>query len=330
MHMVSKTGPACRLALHRNRRSIRGKAFGITVLVSALLCLLLFAGCSPKKFAVNVLGDAISGGGGAFTSERDPDLVREALPFGLKTYESLLGVSPEHEGLLLAAARGFTAYAFLLQKQADKLDETDLARARHLRSRAHDLYLRGRDYALSALELRYPGFGTALRSGPEQALKQTEPDDIHYLYWAGAAWAGALSAAKDDLTLVADLPLSASLVRRVLELDETYEMGAAHDFFIAYEGGRPGGDRAKAREHYRRSLELSRGLRASTYITLAEVISIKQQNLAEFREQLAAAKAIDIDQEPKLRLVNVIAQDRAAWLESRIPELFLIENKVTR
>ncbi len=281
-------------------------------------------GCSPKRFAVNVLGDALSGGGGAFASEEDPELIREALPFGLKTYESLLEISPEHEGLLLAAARGFTAYAFLLQRRGDVLDATDLDQARHLRERANRLYLRGRDYALRALELRYPGFGDALRKERERALARTEAEDVPCLYWGGAAWAGALSAAKDDLALIAELPIAAAMVRRVLALNETYQMGAAHEFFIAYEGGRPGGNRSKARQHYRRAVELSGGLRASAHLALAESVSVKEQNLIEFRRLIAAAKAVDVDREPELRLVNVMARERAIWLESRIGELFLV------
>ena len=41
-----------------------------------------------------MIGDALSGGG-VYTSDEDPELIREALPFGLKTYESLLDVSPD-------------------------------------------------------------------------------------------------------------------------------------------------------------------------------------------------------------------------------------------
>jgi len=63
--------------------------------------------CSPKLVAVNILGDALARGGGVYASDEDPDLIREAIPFGLKTYESLIEVSPEHQGLLLAAARHY-------------------------------------------------------------------------------------------------------------------------------------------------------------------------------------------------------------------------------
>ncbi len=290
--------------------------------ILGLLALSLPA-CSPKLVAVNILGDALAGGGGVYASDEDPELIREAIPFGLKTYEALMEVSPEHRGLLLSAASGFTAYAYLIQDEADRLDASDLHRARVLRARANRLYLRGRDYALRGLEVQYPGFTAKLRQDPSSALALTTVEDVPYLYWAGASWAGALTAAKDDLHLLAELPISGALVDRVLILDEGYELGAAHEFFIAYEGGRPGGSASRAREHYRRALEVSGGQRASVHLALAESVVIREQNVEEFRTLVAAALALDPGRVPTLRLVNTIAQRRAHRLERRIPELFV-------
>jgi predicted anti-sigma-YlaC factor YlaD len=291
--------------------------------VAVALVLSFFAGCSVKRTAVNIIGDALAGGGGVYTSDEDPELIREAIPFGLKTYESLLAVSPEHRGLLLAAAGGFTSYAYLLQDDADRIDATDLAKARRLRRRANRLYLRGRDYALRGLEVNNSDFTTNLYTDSSAALAMTTEDDVPFLYWAGASWAGALSAATDDLNLIAELPIAAALVGRVLELDESYEHGAAHEFFISYEGSRPGGSVNQARRHYRRALEISGGSRASVHLALAEAVAIREQNLAEFRELVAAALAVDPDKTTQLRLVNVIARRRARWLETCIPDLFL-------
>ena len=293
-----------------------GKLSVLLLLVGAL------SACSVKRTAVDIVGNAISGDGGTYASDDDPELIREAMPFGLKTYESLLEISPEHQALLLSAARGYTAYAFLLQGEADRLDAADLGRARARRDRARKHYLRGRDYALRGLAVAHPGFVAALRQDAAAVLVTTEVAEVPFLYWGGVAWAGALSAVKDDLDLLAELPLAAAMVGRAIELDEAYEGGAAHEFFIAYEGGRPGGDVDSAREHYARALALSGGARASVHLTFAEAVAIKQQDLAEFRDLIGAALAIDPDRMPELRLVNTIAQQRARWLESRIPDLF--------
>jgi predicted anti-sigma-YlaC factor YlaD len=284
---------------------------------------MLASGCSIKAVAVNSIGNALSDGGGVWMSDNDPELVKEAIPFGLKMNESLLEVSPEHRGLLQATGQGFAAYAFLLKEEADRAADGDLPKARKLRSRSSRLFLRGRDYALRGLEVRYPGFTDRLKTDRATALAATDEEDAGLLYWAGVSWAGALSTAKDNLVLVQELPTAAALVGRVLELDEAYGHGSAHEFFVAYEAGRPGGNREAARTHYRRALELSGGERASVYLALAESISVADQDVGEFRDMLARARAIDSERMPENRLLNTIASERADWLEAQIPELFL-------
>ncbi len=288
-----------------------------------LICLsTLIASCSPRRAAVSLLADSLASGDGVMVTDDDPELVREALPFGLKVYESLLVEVPEHEGLLEAMAKGYTAYGYLLQHRADMIDARDLSAARELRSRAALHYQRGRDYALRALELRHPGFGEALRTDPATALADTDEADLNALYWAGAAWAAAVSAAKDDMGLVGDLPLAGELVGRALALDESYDEGRAHEFFIAYEGSRPNGSAADARAHYQRALALSHGRRASVYLALAESVVLREQNLADFERLIDAALAVDPESEPTLRLVNTIAHQRALWLRAHLPDLF--------
>lgn len=293
------------------------RALLLAVLLAAV------AGCSVKQMAVDVIGDALAEGGTAFVSDDDPELIREALPFALKTYEALLESSPDNRNLLLASARGFAGYAFLVEREADEIEATDLTRARDERARAKKLYLRGRDYALRGLAVAHEGFGEMLRADTDAALAMADQDDVPFLYWAGASWAGALSAAKDDLDLIAELPIAGALVGRVLVLDEAYDRGAAHEFLITYEGSRPDGSRDRARAHYRRALELSDSQKASVYVAFAEAVAIKEQDYAAFAELTDAALAVDADAVPELRLVNTVAQRRAAWLRSRASDLFL-------
>ncbi|MFZ1157352.1 MAG: TRAP transporter TatT component family protein, partial [Candidatus Sulfotelmatobacter sp.] len=126
--------------------------------LSSIVLVLAFAaattGCSIKKIAVNKLGDSLASGGTTFTSDDDPDLVGEALPFSLKLMESLLAESPQHRGLLFATCSGFTEYAFVyVQIPAEEIEDQDLAKADFLRTRARHLYLRARNYGLRGLEL---------------------------------------------------------------------------------------------------------------------------------------------------------------------------------
>ena len=286
--------------------------------------LLLLSGCAGmNRMVVNMVGDALSGSSDVFTGDSDPDLVREAIPFGLKTYESLLAVVPEHQGLLLSAASGFCSYAYLLKERADRLEGVDYPNAQHLRRRASKLFLRGREYALRGLEVRHPGFRTGVFTPGSSRLQSATRKDVDLLYWAGAGWAGALSTAKGNPLLIAELPLAGALVARVIELDEAFDSGSAHEFMISYEASRPGGDLAAARRHFARALHFSAGQRASVYVALAETVAIPEQDVAEFWQLLDAALAVDVDMQPEQRVANLVAQERALWLRTRTSQLFL-------
>ena len=208
----------------------------------------------------------------------------------------------------------------MLNDEADRMD--DPVRAKAQRRRAKGLYLRGRDHALRGLEVAHPGFAAALRSAAGDALAAATPDDADFLYWAGAAWAGALSADKQDFMLMAELRFAGLLVQRVVELDDAYDGGSAHQFLVTYEGARPGGSRDAARDHYRRTLELSGGGRAGVHLALAEAVAVPEQDLAAFRGLIETALAVDLDAQPDQRVANAIAQRRARWLLTQIPELF--------
>jgi predicted anti-sigma-YlaC factor YlaD len=294
-------------------------AAGVCVL--AVVCA---TGCSAKRMAVGAVADALGGaGGGSFSSDDDPELVRDAIPFGLKLYETLLESTPDHGGLLVATASGFASYAYLLQDDASRKEASDREGARALRQRASRLYLRGRDYALRGLEAAHPGFRTDQDADLGAALARTDRDDEDFLYWAAAAQAGALSANKGDAELIADLPRAGAFMQRVLELDEPYGAGAAHEFFVSYEASRPGGSVARAREHFARAQELAQGERASLFVSLAENVSVQEQNLAEFQSLLGQAQAVDLSRTPQNRLANVLAQRRAQWLLEHVADLFL-------
>jgi predicted anti-sigma-YlaC factor YlaD len=303
------------------RRDVRSHLFASTLIVLSFL-----PGCSVKKLAVDKLGDALANGGSAYASDDDPELVRAAVPFGLKTVESLLVEAPRHKGLLYAAASGFVQYAYaFVQQDADFVEAESLSRATELRTRARRLYLRALEYGLRGLEVDLPGFRERLRRDEKAALQDTRKAHVPLLYWTGLAWAGAISLAKDDSKLTADLHLAEALERRALELDEGYALGSIHDFFISYEAGRSsvGGSREEARRHLDRALALAGGKRVFPLVAYAESASVGAQDRQEFERLLHDALAVDPDAYPDGRLSNLVAQRRARWLLARADELFI-------
>jgi len=300
----------------------------------SLLPLLLLgplAACSVEGYAIDKLGDALSKSGSTFATDDDPELVAEAVPFSLKLIESLLEERPEHGGLLLAAARGFTQYSWaFVQQKSERLESVDLAAAEELRLRARKLYLRARGYGLRALELEHPGIGAGLRADPRRAAAELGTGDVERAYWLAAAWGGALTQGKDSPALLADQPIVEALLDRALELDEGFEDGALHTLLVSYEASRPGAQRGwqeRARAHFARAVALSGGRRAGPYVALAESVCVQDQKKAEFDALIAEALAVDVDALPQARLENLVLQARARWLAARAPELFLEDEK---
>jgi predicted anti-sigma-YlaC factor YlaD len=294
--------------------------------VVALLALGLLPACSVKHIAVNALGNALAEGGSSYARDDDPDLVWEAVPFGLKTVEGLLEESPRHKGLLFAAASGFVQYGYgRVQQEADFVEAHDLARATELRRRARRLYLRALGYGFRGLEVDFPGLRERLRTEGAPALSRTRKEHVPLLYFTGLAWFAAISVSKDDSELTADQGQAEALMRRALALDESYDHGALHDFFISWEGRGEsvGGSFARARTHLERAEALAGGKRVSALVNFAETVSVAQQDRKEFQRLLGEALAVDPDATPDMRLANLVYQKRARWLLTRADELFV-------
>lgn len=298
-------------------------------LVPLLGCWLLAGpGCTTVKHAaVKQVGNALAEGGSAFASDDDPELIRAAAPSSLKLIESLLAETPDHRGLRLAAASGFTQYAYcFIEQDADLQADQDYAGATALHTRARKMYLRARDHGLRGLEATHPDFARQLRADPRAAVRVAVADDVPLLYWTATAWAAAINLGKDNADLIADLVPVEALIDRALELDEGYDSGAIHAFLITYEmsrRGAPGDPAVRARRHFDRAMELNHGTQIAPLVSLAEAVAVAQQNRAEFTALLQRALALDPAAHPATQLANLVMQRRARWLLARTDELFL-------
>ena len=285
------------------------------------------AGCSAA--ASYVAADAITGDSSrAYVEDDDPELVRQAVPFGLKTMETLLEQHPNHQGLLTSLASGFTQYSYaFVQSDADEAEAAGkMAAARVSRDRARRLFLRARDYGLHGLEVRHKGISGRLEGARDldPVVAQLNKDDVRLVYWTAASWALAISAGKDDMALVAQLPAPGALMRRALTLDEAFDEGAIHEFFISWEAAQGGGEEAfrRSREHFERALVLSGGRKLGPYVAYAEAVVVPRQDRAEFNRLLQHVLTYDVESDKAHRLANVLAQRRARFLLSRADDLF--------
>lgn len=295
--------------------------------VAVLAASFLGGGCSLRKMAVGAIADSLAGGGGTFASDDDPELVGQALPFALKTVESLIEADPGNAKLLLFACQGFTQYSFAyVETPAVELEVRDYAAAQLQRRRALRMYLRARGYCFRALDARLgPGAAAGLLQDPAAALAKAGKEDVPLLFWTASAWGAAIAAGSDRPDLVVDWPAARALLERALALDPDWDRGSLHEAMVLVEGLPEvmGGSPDRAWQHWQRALELNGGERASTYVTWATTVSLRKQERVEFVDLLEKALAIDPDRVPAERLANLLQQRRARHYLARVDELFL-------
>ncbi len=327
-------------------------------IIPLISLLVIFSSCSINRMAVSMVSNALSGSGSStlFTGDNDPQLVGDALPFAMKVYEGLIDQDPENPDLLITTGSIFIMYANVyVHTPASMYPDDDYLIKNKDYARAKNLYLRGRDYLLDGLELRYSGFKESLFSGDyENAFTDLEKDDVEALYWAAAGWMSAISVDLFDMELTSKTSAAFSLILKALELDENYSSGSIHDFLLTAYGALPesmmfrntmdkeedlvyqfyisyyterGVDLSiseeKVRYHFMQSVNLSKGLKVSPYVSLASSISVKNQDAEEFRKLLEAALNIDIDLDPANRLANLVSKEKASWLLDHIDDFIL-------
>jgi predicted anti-sigma-YlaC factor YlaD len=285
------------------------------------------SGCALVKHkAVGMVASTLASSGDVFTRDDDPELVGQAIPFGLKLYESLLDSAPKNKDLLLATCSNFTQYGVaFLETEAMALGEASHHdEVAHLNDRALKLYLRAHGYCLRAMEVRFNGIGPKLAADPAAALAAARTRDVPLLYWTAASWGAAIALGLDRPELLIDLPTVRVLADRALALDEKWSKGALHEMFISLDSlpEALGGSTAHAREHFKRAVELQQGLSPGPYVALAIGVSVPAQDRAEFESLLKQALAIDPEKDPSNRLVTLVQQRRARALLDHIDTMF--------
>lgn len=290
------------------------------MVIAGLLAAVCLSGCS---LATKMVANSLTSSSSTLNSDNDPEFIRDAAPFGLKTYESLLESLPKHVPLLIATCRGFTSYAYgYLAMDADAIRYTDRPAAKAIDERALNMYLRAHGYCQRALEERFKGVTAMLLKDPANALAKAKKEDVELLYWSAASWGLAMAMNPD--TLAIDFPAVRAMAERALALDETWWNGALHELMITLDSQELlGGSHENARKHYERAVELQKGLSPGPHLSLAMGVSVARQDRAEFEKLLKMALAVNPDDNPSERLVTLLLQRRAKFLLDQADYLFL-------
>ncbi|MDH3452053.1 MAG: TRAP transporter TatT component family protein [Gammaproteobacteria bacterium] len=268
--------------------------------------LLAGAGC------VNIserLADSLSG---AIQRQTDIETVRDGAPAYLLMIDGLIDGDPQNAELLLSGARlyGFYAAAFV----------DDDERARRLAQRA-------RYYAGRALCIELPDVCAAVGARFETftaVLESVDEDEAWVLYGYGVAWAGWVQASSTDWHAIADVPKVRAAMRRVVELDERHEQGAAYVYLGVLATLLPpamGGEPEKGRAYFERAIEISEDRNLMAYVLFAKHYARLVFDRALHDKLLNEVINREIDSD-EFALSNTLAKARAQALLASGDEYF--------
>ena len=297
------------------------------IAVVALIVLpLVLSACSIKQIALKAVADELSGGtGGSFTQDEDLQFVGDALPFALKLMESINDAVPEHPGMKLTLASGFTLYGVVfVEWPATQLKYDDYAAYRAGLARARGFYSRGAGYALDGLDLNHDDFRSEIMRDAEAALAAAGPEDVPLLYWLGASWLVMVSTDRENPEMFGLLPVAMKIIDRAYELEPDYGNGSIREVLISLEPMRPlPGGAERARAQYDAVVALNDGNTAGPHVSLATAVALPAQDKAAFVELLNKALAVDVEAAPESRLANEYAREKAQFLLDHLDDLFL-------
>ena len=282
--------------------------------VLLLLPVLLQSGCAiHKKATVGASAIMLQEVAKASSKQSDLKIVREAMPSYLLLMDGMVEGWPDNPKILLGAAQGYSSYASAFTSDED-------------RDHAAVLFARAKRYALKAVELR----GLKDPAGCpfdefEKRLDRFGKKDVPYLFWAAACWGSWINQNLDSMEAMAELPRVERMMRKALELDESFYFGGPHLFMGIWYASRPpvaGGDLVTAKEHFLKAVEIGNGRFLMARVLYAEHYAKRAFDKDLYVSILKQVVEAPADVPPELTLLNTVAKKKAVEMLEKADEFF--------
>lgn len=216
--------------------------------IAAFFLVFALTGCaSIVSSATSRLAGSLSAG---ILNQDDPQTVADGAPAYLLLIDGLIDGSPKNVSLLMAGAKLYGAYGsvFIEDKQR-MLKMSDKA----FRYGARAMCI-STPPTCDMNKLPYDEF--VLR------LAKVKQSQVSILYVFATSWAGWIQPRSQDWNAIADLAKVKAALKRVIELDETYDRGGAHLYMGVLSSLIPpalGGNPKEAQAYFERAIALSEG-----------------------------------------------------------------------
>jgi hypothetical protein len=156
-------------------------------------------------------------------------------------------------------------------------------------------------------------------------LNDIRKKDIPYVFWTAACWGNWIGLNLSSMAAMAELPRVELMMRKVLELDETFYYGGPHLFMGIWYASRPkiaGGNLDLAREHFQKAITLGQGKFLMTHVYYAQYYARRAFDEELFRSELQKVLDTPADISPELTLLNTVAHQRAKDMLDHLKDFF--------
>ena len=271
-----------------------------------LLFLVIFlSGCSLNKVIVRSATGFMEDGISVLYREDDLGIAEHYLANNLKMIEILLVKDPNNTRLNIIASQGFGAYAMSFVEDTDP-------------NRASKLYLRGVKYGLKALPKKKKFSINTPPKELENILKKYNTDDIAALFWTGYNWGLYIMQNLDQTANLVNLAKTEMIMKRCLELGQSYYYYSVDLFFGAYYAGRPkilGGNPEKGKGFFLHNIEQNKDKIILGKLFYARYYAIQTFNEELFDNLIEEILTFDIEKNPDYKLLNAVCQKKAKLLK---------------
>ena len=276
--------------------------------IVAFLFLIVFStlGCSMQTMAIRTTGGILEFGVESINEEEDIVIAEQAIMANLKMLEALIKGDPNNKQLLVLATQGYAGYALAFVEDEDP-------------KKAKMFYNRAKNYGMRALRQK-KAFRQTVDGKLEDfgaALKKFNIKDVPALFWTANSWGNWINLSRDSPSAIVQMGRVELMMKRILELDESYFYGGVHMFYSVYYGGRSrmfGGSPEKAKWHFDKFIKLSEGKFMIGKVLFAQYYAVQMQDDVLFKRLLNETLDAPGDVLPEQRLVNEIAKVKAAAL----------------
>ncbi len=284
------------------------------VVFSVILFFVFSTGCSSTKFMVNSMEPLMEHMNTAVNKHTDVELVKAAMPAALLQLDGLIEASPDNAKLLVRTAEAYNGYTFVFVEGRDN-------------DRARKLYWRAFEYA--GRTLKQNRRVAAAFDGPvdefEASLQSLDKKDVPAMFWAASSWLSWAGLNVDDPEIFLALPKIKVLLKRCIEVDETYRYGIAHAVLGVLHASRPaahGGKPELAKAAFDRAFAISERKLLLFQLMYAKYYAYQIQDRALFVKTLDEIINAPEDLLPAMGFANAAARKKAVVMRNNVDEIF--------